>query len=317
MLDQFSDGDPRLHPISQQISASWCAKQLELPLHGEDFDIRFVSKLGIAQPNTMQFVSNFSEGNLDSLNARGQVLLIANSGYETYLTGTYILSARPRVDFFRLLNLLFAPHKMSGIDSSAKVGSNCSIDATAYLGPNVVVGDCVTIGAGTQILANSVIGDRTVIGRNCLIKSGAVISQSGFGFIEGENGEPTPVAHLGSVRIGDYVEVGALSTVVAGVLDDTVLNDFVKLDDHVHVAHNVRVGSRTMITAHSEISGSVTIGESVWIGPNSSVRDGIEIADNTFLGIGAVLLKSTNPSSVIAGNPGREIRKTDAGESSS
>ena len=88
-----------------------------------------------------------------------------------------------------------------------------------------------------------------------------MIGQRGFGFEREIDGKPVSFPHFGSVVIGDYVEIGALNTVVAGALSDTIIGDFVKTDDHVHIAHNVSIGDKTFITACSEISGSVSIGQ--------------------------------------------------------
>jgi acetyltransferase-like isoleucine patch superfamily enzyme len=94
----------------------------------------------------------------------------------------------------------------------------------------------------------------------------------------------------------------------AGVLSNTVINDYVKTDDHVHIAHNVEVNWGCFITACSEISGSVRIGEQSWLGPNCSVIDKVTIGAKAFIGIGAVVTKDVSSSVVLAGNPGKIVR---------
>src|SRR3546814_3805834 len=115
------------------------------------------------------------------------------------------------------------------------------------------------------------IGDRSVIGENCVlaegvsvgadcrIKPNTTIGARGFGFARDEDGHPVEFPHIGTVSIGDRVEIGANCTVVRAALDATVIEDAVKTDDHVHIAHNVVVGARTFIAAGAVLSGSVTV----------------------------------------------------------
>jgi UDP-3-O-[3-hydroxymyristoyl] glucosamine N-acyltransferase len=162
------------------------------------------------------------------------------------------------------------------------------------------------IGEGTVIEAGAIV-DNAVIGKNCYIKSGAVIGQKGFSFATDENGVPFPMPHRGKVIIGDNVEIGACTTVVRGVMSDTIIGDNVKIDDHVHVAHNVTIGENTMITACTEISGSVKIGKNVWIGPNCSILNQVEIGDGAYLCIASVVGKRVKPNTKVYGFPAREV----------
>ena len=108
--------------------------------------------------------------------------------------------------------------------------------------------------------------------------------------------------------------LGALNTVARGTLEDTVIFDNVKTDDHVHIAHNVVIGANTMIAACAEISGSVRIGKGVWIGANASIINQIEIDDYALVGIGAIVTKSVASGKVVAGNPARVLRDRDPTE---
>jgi UDP-3-O-[3-hydroxymyristoyl] glucosamine N-acyltransferase len=135
-----------------------------------------------------------------------------------------------------------------------------------------------------------------------------VIGEKGFGFPFAEDGTPVELPHLASVRIADYVEIGALNTVVGGALSDTIIHSHVKTDDHVHIAHNCEIGARTVITACSEISGSVKIGERCWLSPNCSIMNKINIGDDCFIGLGAVVLKDVPSGAVMVGNPAKILR---------
>lgn len=180
---------------------------------------------------------------------------------------------------------------------------------TAVVSAGAVIEHGVTVGEGTRIAPGAVIRTGTRIGRFCEIKSGAVLGDQGFGFERDEAGRPLRMLHMGGVLLGDHVEVGSLTTVVLGALGDTVLEDYVKLDDHVHVAHNCRVGARTIITACAELSGSVKIGCDAWIGPNASIMQKVTLGDGCLIGLGTVVLHSVEPGAVVCGNPARVLRR--------
>lgn len=146
------------------------------------------------------------------------------------------------------------------------------------------------------------------MGEGCIVKAGAVIGEDGFGFERDSCGVPVHIPHIGRVVIGKYVEVGANTVIARGTMGDTVIEDHVKLDDQVFVAHNVKIGSRTMVVAKAEISGSVRIGEDAWIGPAACIRDHITIGHHAFVGMGAVVVDDVKPYDVVVGNPARVLR---------
>src|SRR5262249_50286490 len=211
--------------------------------------------------------------------------------------------------FARVVNEFFTNKRLPGISLRA------SVHPTANIAPNVTIGDFATIGPhaiigeGTEIRSGVVIGPRVKIGRNCLIKSNSVVGQEGFGIDKDEAQNNLRLPHLGSVAIGDYVEIGALNTVCSGTLDPTTVGDYVKTDDHVHIAHNVQIGRNCILTACAEISGSVCIGEGTWLGPNCSIINNIEIGVDVLIGIGSVVTKSLPDRVVAAGCPARIIRQ--------
>ena len=100
--------------------------------------------------------------------------------------------------------------------------------------------------------------------------------------------------HLGGVKIGNEVEIGALNSIARGTLNDTIIENGVKTDNLVHIAHNCYIGCNSLITACVELSGGVIVGKNVWIGPNSSVLEKIKIGDNAFIGIGSVVTKDVD-----------------------
>ena len=191
----------------------------------------------------------------------------------------------------------FAMSRLPKKSTAVSIGANCSI------------GFKVEIDEGTEIHDNVVIRGKVVIGKNCLIKSGSVIGDKGFSYGFDENGVPVHIHHTGGVVIGDNVEIGSLCTVCRGTLENTVLGNNVKLDDHIHIAHNVTVGESTCISAGVITGGGTVIGKHCWLGMNSTIKNKAKVADYTLVGVGAVVIKDTEPESVVAGNPARELRK--------
>lgn len=214
-----------------------------------------------------------------------------------------IISVNPRLDF--AIALSFLEDKSGFIWSTDEP----SIHPTSKIGSNVVIGKGVKIGAHSKVLNNVVIGNEVIIGERCIIKSSAVIGEEGFGFERAANGHAIRLPHIGSVVIGDDVEIGSLTTICRGTLNNTTICNGVKIDDHVHIAHNVIVGKNSFVIACAEISGGVTIGANSWIAPCAAVKNQVSIGDNAVIGIGAVVLKNVENGQVIVGNPGKLLSK--------
>jgi UDP-3-O-[3-hydroxymyristoyl] glucosamine N-acyltransferase len=167
----------------------------------------------------------------------------------------------------------------------------------------------VRIGPNTVLHHNVVIGDEVVIGARCIVKSGAVIGEEGFGFERDAKGRAVRLPHLGAVVIGDDIEVGSLTTVCRGTLGDTVLRDGCKIDDHVHIAHNVDVGEGAFVIACAEVSGGVRIGPRAWIAPNASVLNQLTVGADAVIGLGAVVVKPVPDNAVVVGNPAKPLTR--------
>jgi UDP-3-O-[3-hydroxymyristoyl] glucosamine N-acyltransferase len=171
------------------------------------------------------------------------------------------------------------------VDASASIGPNAVVQAGACIAPNVeigpgcVVGHGAEIGAGSRLVANVSIGDRVRIGERVTIEPGAVIGGRGFGLArDGEQWIEIP--QLGSVRIGNDVEIGANCTIDRGAIEDTLIGDGVKVDSHVHIGHNCRIGAHTVIAGCSAIAGSVTIGRQCVLAGAVGIVDHVTLGDN-------------------------------------
>lgn len=194
--------------------------------------------------------------------------------------------------------------------SQAEIGKNCIIDGTAKIGKNVsignncVIGKNVVIGDNTKIYHNVVLADNVVVGKNCLIKSGAVIGEEGFGFLKTKEGLHERVVHLASVVLEDNVEVGSNSSIDRGVMSDVVIGFNTKIDNSCHIAHNVEIGSNTIIVAETFIGGSTKIGKDCWIG-TSSIKNLLTIGDNVFIGLGSNVVADIEDNTLAYGNPAK------------
>lgn len=144
------------------------------------------------------------------------------------------------------------------------------------------------------------IGSGTRIGPNCSI------GQPGFGY-EIIDGEPTHFPHVGRVLIGDNVHIGANVTIDRGTLSDTVIEDGVKIDNLVHIAHNVVVRRNAFVIAGAMLGGSCDIGEDAWIAPHAVIKEGVRIGKRVVVGLGAVVLKDVEDDAVVAGVPARRL----------
>ncbi len=170
------------------------------------------------------------------------------------------------------------------IDSTAAIGALAVIEAEVDVGPRAVVGPgCVVrsgcrIGADSHLTANVTLCVDTVVGQRVLIHPGAVLGSDGFGFAN-ENGRWLKVPQIGRVRIGDDVEIGANTTIDRGALTDTIVEDGVKLDNLIQIAHNVQVGRHTAMAACVGVAGSAKIGAHCAIGGGAGILGHLELVD--------------------------------------
>ena len=189
----------------------------------------------------------------------------------------------------------------ANVDPAATIGEYCIVEddaqlaAGVVLGPHVIVGRGARIGEGTRLRARVTLGERVSIGAKCIIHPGAVIGADGFG--NARDGEGwVKVPQLGTVRVGDDVEIGANTTIDRGALDDTVIENGVRLDNQIQIAHNVVIGAYTAIAACTGIAGSTRIGRRCLIGGGAGINGQITIADDVVItGMGMVTRSITAP----------------------
>jgi UDP-3-O-[3-hydroxymyristoyl] glucosamine N-acyltransferase len=184
----------------------------------------------------------------------------------------------------------------------ASVMSGATIGAQSVLYPGVYVGRGAKVGANSELRANVVVEAGVEVGNRVLIHAGAVLGADGFGFAPGAQGlEKIP--QTGRVVVGDNVEIGALSTIDRGALEDTVLGAGTKLDSHVHVGHGVTIGQHSVLCAFVGIAGSAQIGNGVVLGGHVGVSNKIRIADGVQVGAMSGVTKDLDDKGVFMGFP--------------
>ena len=309
------------------------AQQLDAELHGDgDIAISGIASMHSAQDGQITFLSNSRyREQLAACRAAAVVLtqedlpwchsaaLVVKNPYLTYARMAQLLDTTPQP----AQNI--APGAV--IDASATLGSNVSVGANAVIESGVVLGDNVVIGAGcfvgknthigagTRLWANVTIYHEIRIGQQCLIQSGTVIGADGFGYAN-DRGNWVKIPQLGSVIIGDRVEIGACTTIDRGALDNTQIGNGVIIDNQCQIAHNVVIGDNTAVAGGVIMAGSLKIGRYCMIGGASVINGHMEICDKvTVTGMGMVMRPITEPgvySSGIPLQPNKTWRKTAA-----
>jgi len=282
--------------FQKPLRLSTLAQALNLNLVGKDIDLNHVAPISHSVDGSLSFLTRDREMEFPNVG------LIAFDKF-SHKSVSYLLAANPRLTFARALHWLEANNYFTEYNQDAKIHPSVKIGQFVSIGRNVEIGE------GTVILPNVVIHNGVTIGKRCMIKSGTVIGQDGFGFERDENQVPFRIPHVGTVVIGDDVEIGSLNTVCRGTLRDTVIGNNVKIDDHVHVAHNVQIGAKTYVIACAELSGGVVIGEEAWISPQSSIKEQLKIGKGAMVGLGAVVLKDVPEYKTVVGNPARILEK--------
>jgi UDP-3-O-[3-hydroxymyristoyl] glucosamine N-acyltransferase len=203
----------------------------------------------------------------------------------------------------------------ASVAAGAFIGPGCTIEAGAQIGPGCVLLEKVTVGGDSRLVARVTLGRGVRLGRRCIVHPGAVLGADGFGHAPDTDGY-VKVPQIGSVVVGDDVEIGANSTIDRGAIDDTVIGDGVKIDNLVQIGHNVRVGAHTVIAGCTGVSGSTTIGTRCVIGGMVGFAGHLQICDDTVItGKTAVVGSIRTPgmySSALAGDLTARFRRNAA-----
>jgi UDP-3-O-[3-hydroxymyristoyl] glucosamine N-acyltransferase len=195
------------------------------------------------------------------------------------------------------------------IHETAIIEKNSIIGKDVYIGPHCYVGNNVKIGNKTKIFSNTCIYGKAEIGSNSVILSNTTIGSEGFSFSFTADGF-FHFPSLGSIVIGKNVWIGSNCTVEKSQIDQTIIEDHVKIDDLVHIGHNSIIKKSTQIAAGAVISGKAKTGKGCWIAPNSVIDVGCEIGDNCMVGTSSLVRSNFPKNSTIIGSPARLLGKT-------
>lgn len=213
-------------------------------------------------------------------------------------------------------------HTTAVVHETAKIGAGCKIGANCYVGKDVVLGDGVTlypnvtilddtsIGKGSVIWSGTVIRERCEIGQGCIFHSNVSIGADGFGYRPSDDGRGlVKIPQIGTVIIGDDVEIGANSCVDRGKFSATIIGDNCKIDNQVQIAHNCIMGRSCIMAGHSGLAGSVTLGDGVIIGGSASIKDHTTLHSGVTVGAGSGVVGDVAAGKTVLGYPAQDSRE--------
>ena len=304
-------------------TAGQIADQLNGTVVGNrDVDINTLSKIEEGKKGSLTFLANpkYTEF-IYSTDASATI--VANDFEPTEKITTTLIKVKDPYSSFTTILELFNDDKSkrsgisdksdidksSTISKSSYVGSyttigknsivddNCVIDNQVFIGDNVKIGNNCKIYPGTKILND------TIIGNSCIIHSSCSIGSDGFGFAPNDDGTYKKIPQTGNVVIGNNVEIGSNSTIDRATIGSTIINDGVKLDNQIQIAHNVEIGENTAIAAQSGIAGSTKIGKNCMIGGQVGIIGHLKIGDNVKIQAQAGVTSDVESNARITGTP--------------
>jgi UDP-3-O-[3-hydroxymyristoyl] glucosamine N-acyltransferase len=281
-------------------------------LHGDpDIDITAIAPLERAGATDISFLAN-SKMRAQAAHSHAAALILSPQDEPSVAAsygGARIITGNPHAYFARSAQYLLSASEAApapGIHPSAVVHESAQVDPTAHVGPLVTVeagasikagavidagcyiGREAVVGEGTHFYANVTFHARCIIGARGIVHSGAVIGGDGFGFAV-EDGVYIKIPQIGRVVMGDDVDIGCNTTIDRGALDDTVIEDGVKLDNQIQIGHNCHVGAHTAMAGCVGVAGSARFGKHVTIGGAAMINGHIEIADKVYVTAGTLV----------------------------
>ncbi len=314
-----------------EFSVDYIAELLDGIVEGDgSLKINQLGKIQEAEPGSISFLSNAKyESSLYTTKASAVIVeksFQPKKAIETtlirvkdpYLSFTALLEEYHKLVSFRKNGVEEPAYKsttasigkevyrgaFSYIGENAKIGDHVKIYPHVYIGDNVTIADYTILQAGVKIYANC------IIGKHCVIHANTVIGSDGFGFAPQEDGTYKTIPQLGNVVIGDYVDVGANTTIDRATMGSTKIGNGVKLDNLIQIAHNVEIGDNTVIAAQTGVSGSATIGKNCIIAGQVGIVGHLKIADKCIVGAQSGVGKSMEQEGeIVLGSPAFERKQ--------
>jgi UDP-3-O-[3-hydroxymyristoyl] glucosamine N-acyltransferase len=252
-----------------------------------------IAPLEAAGPSHIAFLANPRFAAHLATTQAGCVIVGPALAEEAAARGAAIVTADPYLYYARLSQWWAQSDRAEqpGVHPSAVVEAGAQIAPSATIGALSYIGAQARVGEHTRIAARVTVGERCVIGERCILHSGVVIGADGFGFAP-HRGQWEKIAQLGAVRIGNDVEIGANTCIDRGALDDTVIEDGVKLDNLIQIGHNVRFGAHSAMAGCGGVAGSTKIGKHCTFGGGAMVLGHIELADHVHITAATVVSHS-------------------------
>ncbi len=306
-----------------KFKASQIAELLEGTIIGdEDAEVFKLSKIEEGEKGSLTFLANPKYTSY-IYTTKASVCIVADDFEKTQDLSTTLIKVKNPYDSFSKLLEYYNQIKLNktGIDERAHISESAELGENIYVGTFAFIGDNVKIGKNVKIYPETYVGDNvsigdnsilfpgckvyseTIIGNNCVIHGNAVIGADGFGFSPDESGVYKKVPQIGNVIIGNYVDVGAGTTIDRATLGSTVIHDGVKLDNQIQIAHNVEIGKHTAIAAQTGIAGSTKIGENCLIGGQVGIVGHITIGNRVKIQAQTGIGRNVKDDEVLQGTP--------------
>jgi UDP-3-O-[3-hydroxymyristoyl] glucosamine N-acyltransferase len=270
-----------------------------------------VASLGTAGPTSLTYCRYDGEKLSAALKATaaGAIIVPDVAELQTRPTDAVLIAvAKPRLAFITaVIAITPKPVLRPGIAATAIVDPGAFIDPQARIDAGAIIGPGCVVGARTSIGAHAVLERDVRIGADCVIDPGCVLGLEGFSFERDAQDRALDLPHLGGLTIGNDVRVGSQCCIDRGTLDDTVIEDGVRIDNHTQISHNCRIGARSVLCSFVVLGGSVSIGPDTWISPHVAIRNQAKIGGGAVLGLGAVVMSDVAAGDNMLGNPARRV----------
>jgi len=239
----------------------------------------------------------------------------------------YLHSKTPTLTFLKAIKIFFQPytpesgiHPKAVVAESAKLGKDVAVGAYSVVGEEAVIGDGTVIfphvdiypyakiGTGCILHSRVTVREGCTLGNRVILQNGVVIGADGFGYAQIGDGRHVKIPQMGTVIIEDDVEVGANTAIDKAAMDKTIIRRGTKIDNLVHIAHNIEVGENTIILAQAAIAGSAKIGKNVIIAGQAGITDHAHVGDNAIIMSQAGVISDVPAGTTVAGSPHMKIK---------